>query len=194
MKIIGVTGISGAGKSTVSKRICELINARYINADIIAKALSKKGEKYYEEIVKEFGNEILNDDLEINRKKLADIIFYDKIKKEKINSLTYKYVVPKIIEEAKKKTKCEITVIDVPLLFESGLDKICDKTIGVIAKKETCIKRIIERDGISEEMALARINSQKGEEFFKANCNYCVFNDEENSRDRQIEKIFAYIT
>ncbi len=77
-----------------------------------------------------------------------------------------------------------------PLLFESGLDKICDITIGVIAKKETCIKRIIKRDKISEELANARIEAQKQETFLKTHANYCIINDGEKL-EYQIQEIFS---
>ena len=92
---------------------------------------------------------------------------------------------PKIVEEAKNKT----SVIDVPLLFESGLDEICDITIGVIADKETCLSRIVNRDIISIEDAKKRIDNQKSETFFKIHCNYCIFNNEEDNMEMQIRDI-----
>lgn len=76
-----------------------------------------------------------------------------------------------------------------PLLFESGLDRVCDITIGVIGDKETCTTRIIERDGITEEEARKRIESQNTEQFFKINCNYCIFNNDEDFLDKQINEV-----
>lgn len=145
------------------------------------------GEEYYDKIVELFGKEILREDLEIDRKKLSEIIFHDKDKKQKLDNLTKKYVVPNIIQEAKKE---EISVIDVPLLFESELYKICDIIIGVIAPKNTCIDRIIKRDKIDKDIAIARIDSQYKGDFFKQKCHYCIFNEDENSLDYQIEEIF----
>ena len=127
----------------------------------------------------------------MDRKKLAQIVFSDVTKKEKLDKLTVKHVVPKIIEEAKNNEEDGVSVIDVPLLFESGLDKVCDIVIGVIADKETCISRITERDGITVEDAIKRIESQKSKEFFKINCNYCIFNNNEDYLDKQINEIIG---
>lgn len=148
----------------------------------------KDGEEYYKEIVKEFGENILREDLEIDRKKLADIIFHNRTKKERLDKITNKYVVKKIKENIENTFGCDI-IIDVPLLFESGLDKICDTVIGVLAKEETCIDRIIKRDGIDKDKAIARIKSQNNENFFKINCTYCVYNDEKENAQRQLEEI-----
>lgn len=76
-----------------------------------------------------------------------------------------------------------------PLLFESGLDKICNITVGVIAKRDTCIERIIKRDGIDKEIAIARINNQHTEKFFKQKCDYCIFNEDEKELDYQINDV-----
>lgn len=147
--------------------------------------------EYYKEIVKTFGKEILREDLEINRKKLAEIIFFDKNKKEELDKITYKYVVPKIIEEANSTSTFDFSVIDVPLLFETNLDKICDKTIGVIADRDTCVERIMKRDNIDKKTAIARIDNQNKENFFKEKCNYCIFNNNENDLEYQIQDIFS---
>ena len=155
----------------------------------LQKNLARSGEAYYQEIVKEFGEEILKDNSEIDRKRLSQIIFFDKAKKDKLDKITAKHVVPKIIEEAKNNKEDGTSVIDVPLLFESGLDRTCDITIGVIADKETCTTRIIERDGITEEEARKRIESQNTEQFFKINCNYCIFNNDEDFLNKQINEI-----
>ncbi len=189
MKIIGITGMSGAGKTTVSEQISKSKNAKQINADKIAKELIKKGSKYYDEIVEEFGKEILQEDYEVNRKKLANIVFTDKDSKEKLDRLTYKHVVPKIKEEVEKNTDCDLIIIDAPLLFESGLNEICDITIGVIAEKKTCIDRIVKRDGINQDLACNRLDSQHNSNFFKMQCDYCVYNQNNSNIQAQISDI-----
>ncbi len=191
--IIGITGISGAGKSTVAKEICKIENGKYVNADKIAKDLAKNGEEYYKEIVKNFGIEILKEDAELDRKKLASIVFENKEKKKIIDDITNKYVVPKIEEEAKNADGYDIAIIDVPLLFESRLNEICDVVISVIASKETCIKRIMDRDKINEESALKRIKNQKSENFFKENSDYCIINETKEKLNIQINDILNKI-
>jgi len=159
LKIIGITGTSGAGKTTVCNIIEKQYNAKRIDADKIAKELSKPGTEYFKEIVEYFGTDILNvgvapqGDPQINRKKLADIVFNNKSKREILNQITEKHVVKKINEEIEELSKTEkLIILDVPLLFESGLDKKCNITIGVIAKENLKIQRICKRDGIDENL------------------------------------------
>ncbi len=189
MRTIGITGISGAGKTTISEQICKLKNAKHINADKIAKDLTKSGSGYYKEVVEKFGDRILKENKEINRKKLADLIFSDKAEKGKLDKITYKHIVPKIEEEISNAEGYDTVVIDAPLLFEAGLNKICDVTIGVVAEKETCIKRVMGRDKINENAATDRINSQKNQTFFKINCDYCIYNEIGSDIETQIKEI-----
>lgn len=178
MRIIGITGISGAGKTTSAKVICELEEAEHINADRFVRKGQIKGEEYYNKIVETFGKEILEDNGEIDRSKLAKLIFSNKNAKQKIDNLTLTYIVPQIKEAVRILSKSNISVvIDAPLLFEMELDKICDFTIGIIADEEICIKRISQRDLIDEKDAKARIQSQKSCEYFKINCDYVINNE-----------------
>ena len=176
MKIIGITGSSGSGKTTISKIISKELNAKIINADEIVKQMQILGTKYYKKIVEIFGKEILQEDGSLNRKKLAEIVFQDKIEKEKLDNLTYKYVVEEIknqVNEAKE----EYIIIDAPLLIEGKLNEICDITIAVISNKNEQIKRICKRDNIEEENARIRLKSQKDNEFYKKNADYIVENN-----------------
>lgn len=161
MKIVGITGSSGAGKTT----ICGILNKKYsayiIDADEIARRLSKKGSMYLESIVEYFGADILDNSGELKRKDLADLIYNDDEKREGLNNITFMYVVKEIKNNINKLKDKELIVIDAPLLFESNLDKICDMVIGVIASKEDKIKRICNRDNISEETARKAIRYSK---------------------------------
>ena len=156
--IIGLTGGIASGKSTVSKIFREL-GAEIIDADIKAKEISER-----EEVVKEIGNifgkEVINSEVKIDRLKIKEIVFNNKEKLKKLNDLIH----PKVMEEFKKikenTGKNDIIIFDVPLLFESGMDKMCDKIILVFTDKKIQIKRMLERDGITEELAEKIINSQ----------------------------------
>ena len=127
---------------------------------------------------------------QIDRIKLAQFVFFEKSKKEVLDKLTLEFVVPRIKELAEIKSNKNVVVIDAPLLFEMSLDKFCDRTIGIIANKDTCIKRISQRDKIDKDVAKARINSQNDTNFFKINCDYCVNNDENDDLEKQINEIF----
>lgn len=156
--IIGLTGGIASGKSTVSKIFREL-GAEIIDADIKAKEISER-----EDIVKEIGNifgkEVINSEGKIDRLKIKEIVFNNKEKLKKLNDLIH----PKVMEEFKKikenTGKNDIIIFDVPLLFESGMDKMCDKIILVFTDKDIQIKRMLERDGITEELAEKIIDFQ----------------------------------
>lgn len=176
MKVIGITGSSGSGKSTVADILGKELKAKIINADQVVKQMQKKGNKYYEKIVEEFGTKILKQDGSLNREKIAETIFQDETKKEKINKLTYKYVVEEIKEQVKN-SKEEYIIIDAPLLIESKLNEICDIIIAVISNKQEQIERICKRDNLDENKAKIRLNAQKNNEFYKENADYIVENN-----------------
>ena len=173
--IIGITGNSGTGKSEISKLLAEKIDAKIINADEVVKELSEKGNEYYEKIVKLFGSSILNNN-KLNKPQMAKIIYNNKEKREKLNKLTYKYVVEEIKKRAKN-SEYKNLIIDAPLLFESGLKKICNITIGVIANIDNKIQRICKRDNIDEETALARLKIQQEDRFYIQKSDYIIKNN-----------------
>lgn len=176
MKIIGVTGSSGSGKSTVTQILEKELKAKNINADKIVKEMQTQGSRYFEKIVELFGKEIIQENGSLNRRKLAEIIFKDKAQKEKLDKLTYTYVV----EEIKKQVnniKEDYVIIDAPLLIESKLNEICDVVIAVISNKEKQVQRICNRDKIEKNEAKLRIEAQKDNEFYKKNADYVVENN-----------------
>lgn len=176
MKIIGITGSSGSGKSECAKILAKELGAKVIDADRVAKQMQKPGQTYFEEITKLFGEEILQKDGSLNRSKIAEIIFQDELKKEKLNILTYKYVVEEIKKQIKSsQEKC--VIIDAPLLIESKLNEICDVKVAVISNEEEQIKRICKRDNIEKHEAKLRIEAQKDNNFYKTNVDYIVENN-----------------
>ena len=185
--ILGITGSSGAGKSTV----CEILERKYssqtINADKIAKQLSKQGTNYLQEIIQNFGDDILLEDGELNRRKLANIIYSNPEKRDELNNITFKYIKNEIKEQIAKSNN-NIIAIDAPLLLEANLQEICDKTIAVISEDRNLqIKRIIKRDNIDKEHAIARLNAQHPNEFYIQKSDNTLINDE--TLEQQIEKL-----
>lgn len=185
--IIGITGSSGAGKSTVCEILKKEYNAQIIDADKISKQLSKKGTVYLEEIVEKFGKEILLENGELDRKKLAEIIYSSNEKREILNNCTLKHIKEKIKEEVEKlKNNKKIIAIDAPLLFEAKLDEICEFVIAVISDNfEVQIERITKRDGITEEQAMARLKAQKPNDFYTQKSRYVIVN---NGKIEEVEK------
>lgn len=178
MKIIGITGISGSGKSSVSEIIAKKCDdSIIIDADKIAKSMAAINTKYYNAIKKEFGKDILKANLEIDRKKLANIIFNNDEKRDVLNRITFKYVVSNIKQKINLNKNKEVIILDIPLLFESGLDEICDITLGIIANKNVKIERICKRDKININQAENRINKQLEDKILEKNCNYIIENN-----------------
>ena len=190
MKIIGITGNSGSGKSTISKLISKNYEAKIIDADKIAKEMTKNNGEYLQAIRQAFGNDVIKNN-ELDRKKLADIVFLNRAEKEKLDDLTFEYVVEEIKKELETNQNLDYQyiILDVPLLFESKLDKLCDYTIGVIAPKTEKIKRICKRDKLSKEKALQRLNSQPNDEFFTKNCNTVINNENKEETIKMVNEI-----
>ncbi len=193
MKIIGLTGGTGSGKGFVSERL-KARKAYVIDADAVAHEIIEKGRPAYKEIVDYFGSEILDENGNIFRRKLGNIVFSDKDKLAFLNSCTHKYInmeIMRIIEEVKPQTNVySAIIIDAPLLAEAGLVDICDDIWVVYADSEVRVKRIMERDSISEEQARNRIASQRSWEEYKELGAVIIDNssDDENV-ERQLDAL-----
>lgn len=161
MITIGLTGNSGCGKSEVARSLSSL-NCIVCDCDKLAHSNMLKGGIAYDEIIACFGRNIIDDTGEINRKKLASIVFNDKNSLNILNSITHKHIT-KQIEEYKKKARdmdCDFLLVDAPLLIEANMTHLVDKVWVVTADYEDRIERIIIRDGITREMAEERFKNQ----------------------------------
>ena len=189
--VIGITGSSGAGKSTICKMLKNEYKVKIINADKVAKKLSRKGTSYTIEIIEKFGKDIVDEEGEIRRKRLAELIYNDSEKRKKLNNCTFKYIKKEIEKLVKKEINTDNTVIiDAPLLFECELDKLCDKVIGIISKRELQIERIVARDNIDYETAEKRLNAQETNEFYVKKCNEIIENNNDIFKiEESVEKI-----
>lgn len=171
--IIGLTGQSGAGKSTVS-HLFEHDGFFVINADRVSRKVTSTPEVL--SLLKEnFGEGIILETGGLNRRALANIVFTNKEKLQLLNSLLFP-IITKEIEKMINETDSRLILLDAPQLFESGADKICDKIVSVIAPRDMLIERAVERDDISYEEAENRLNSQYPQQFFIDNSNYIIEN------------------
>jgi dephospho-CoA kinase len=159
--VIGLTGGIASGKSTVSNILKEM-NITIIDADVEARLAVERGEPAYQKIVAEFGNDILLTNEEIDRVKLGSIIFHNAEKRQLLNSIVHPEVRKRMNNqvEAAKEREEQVIILDIPLLFESKLTHMVEKTILVYVDRDIQLKRLMERNDLSLEEAEARIKSQ----------------------------------
>lgn len=159
--VIGLTGGIASGKSTVSNMIKEM-GITVVDADQIARDVVEIGEPAYNKIVEVFGIEILLKDQSLNREKLGALIFSDQKKREQLNEIVHPAVRKEMLQQVKKEKELEsrAVVLDIPLLFESKLTYLVDKTILVYVDEKTQLERLMQRNGYTEEEAKLRIQSQ----------------------------------
>ena len=191
MKILGITGSSGAGKSTFSKFLSEKQEFRVIDADKVSKELAVPGNEYLDSIKNTFGEDILLDDGNLNRKLLASKIYNNEEEREKLNSLTVKYILKEIYNRMKKivDPKVKYIAVDAPLLFETGFDKVCDYVVSLIAEKYLKIERICQRDNIDYETAVSRLNSQKSASFYTENADFVIMSGKNCNLKEEADKL-----
>jgi dephospho-CoA kinase len=179
MKIIGVTGGIGSGKSTVSRTLRDL-GAAVVDADVLARSVTTGGSEAVNELVKYFGNDIIKESGELDREKLASIVFADKVKLHALNSITHKHVIKRIretIELLKNSAKWDFIVIDAPIPVEKGFLDIADEVWVVMADRETRIKRVMDRSGFTYEAVTDRINAQMSDEEYLRIADEVIYNN-----------------
>lgn len=194
MKVIGITGNSGSGKTTASKILEEKLSAYVIDADKVVRDMSQPGTEYFNAIKRVFGDNFFTEDGNINRKKLADEIYNQKDSLHRLNDITFKYVKEEIENQiSANKSENEYVVIDVPLLFEAGLDKSCDVVIAMVADDEKKIERIMERDGIDYETAKKRLDIQPNDEMYLEKADFIIDNSNDDELWQKLSEIIQMI-
>ena len=173
--IIGLTGTSGSGKSTVAA-LFEEAGFLKVDFDEITHDIYKNSLDCINEIRYNFEG-VVDENNVIDRKKLAKIVFSDKEKLSILNNTAHKYII-KRFKEILEANRDKNIILDAPLLFEANLDAMCDYTLCVTCDFEKKVERIMKRDSISREMALSRLNSQKKDEEIVKLCDFEIVNNE----------------
>ncbi len=174
-KLVGLTGKTGAGKSTVSAYLSEK-GAYIIDGDIVARKVLDTDSNLLPELKNAFGD-ILNSDGTLNRKKLAQAAFSTPENTRKLNSIMHPAINKAIHSEADLAFEnYSVVVVDAAAIIESGFADECDILVVVTAPVEIRMQRILSRDGISEKDALIRINAQKDDEFYNSKAQYIIKN------------------
>lgn len=180
MRVIGVTGGAGSGKSEVLRLLETHFNAHVIMADDVARKLSEKGGVSYASIVSYFGSGILDEYEEIDRKKLASIVFGHPELLEKLNSFTHpevKLAIQKEISEVRAAGECGFVVVEAALLIEAGYDDVCDEFWYVYTDEPIRRQRMKESRGYSDEKIDSIIKNQLSEDEFRKACRRVIVNN-----------------
>lgn len=161
IKVIGITGGIASGKSTASNMVREM-GFTVIDADYASRVVVEPGQKAYGEIIDQFGESILHEDGTLNREKLGAIIFTDEEKRKQLNQIVHPAVRTYMNEEREAAFERgeKIVFLDIPLLFESKLTHMVDKTVLIYVDQDVQLQRLMARNNLTEEQAKARINSQ----------------------------------
>lgn len=183
MKILGVTGGSGTGKTSVCTILKEE-GGKIIDADKITRKLQRKGEAAYNEIVDYFTEDILLPDGELDRKKLGNIVFADRAKLNKLNAIVHKHVTKEIKRRVEKYSnddtgRYRFIVLDVPIPIEEGFFDTVNYVWAVVANDDLRISRIMERMNISEQEAITRISSQMSNREYEEIADCTIVNEED---------------
>ena len=176
--VVGLTGPTGAGKTLVSEMLREWQGVTVIDCDQLSRRVASKGNRCLVDLAVEFSPLIIDSSGNLNRKRLAAIVFSDREKLAALNRIIFPY----IVEEAEmdiikaKEAGAKVIVLDAPTLFESGADRLCDKIVVVTAEPTLRLNRIMRRDGINPEEAALRMSSQHTDEFFAQHADYIISN------------------
>lgn len=193
MKVIGITGGVGSGKSSVLKLLKERFNAYILMADDIAKEIMCRGNAGYEQVVEMFSEDILDKDKNIDREKLATIVFHNKNKRIVLNSIIHplvKKIILNKINELKIAGTYDYVFVEAALLIEDHYDVICDELWYIYVPADIRRQRLKDSRGYSDEKIDSVFNSQLSEETYRSVC----VNTIDNSKDieytmSQIEKL-----
>lgn len=177
--IIGLTGQTGAGKSSV-REIFREKGAAVIDADSVAHDITENNSECIYDIVSHFSCMVLNERGTINRRKLGKIVFSDKKELAVLNKIVFPYILDEIEHRVTGEIAkgAENVVVDGATLIESGCEKLCDVLVSVTADENVRTRRIIRRDGITREEAEKRVAAQKPEEFYIENSDIVIENME----------------
>ena len=178
MTVIGITGPTGAGKTTVLNVLRDMGGA-VVDCDALYHELLRRDVSMQNELKARFGQDIFDENDGLRRKALGVIVFEDQSALEDLNAITHRHIVAeaeRCIAQAGAEGRPAVA-LDAIALLESGAGELCGATIAVTARPEVRVRRIMAREGISEEYARRRVAAQKPEAWFEEHCTYTLRND-----------------
>lgn len=198
MKVIGVTGGVGAGKSEILNYIADNWNATVVEADEVGYLVMKPGKSCFAPIVELFGPGILQEDGTLDRTRIAQMVFEDKNLLEKLNAIVHpavkKYIRKAIQREEENET--DFFIVEAALLVEDKYDEICDELWYIYADEETRTERLKKNRGYSEEKIKSIFANQLSEDEFSEHCDFEIDNsgDFEDTKEQIMQRMQMYET
>ena len=198
MKVIGVTGGVGAGKSEILNFIADNWNATVVEADEVGYLVMKPGKSCFAPIVELFGPGILQEDGTLDRTKIAEMVFEDKELLDKLNAIVHpavKKYIRKAIER-EKENETDFFIVEAALLIEDKYDEICDEMWYIYADEETRTERLMKNRGYSEEKVKSIFANQLSEDEFSDHCDFEIDNsgDFEDTKEQIMQRMQMYET
>ncbi len=178
MMVVGITGPTGAGKSVVCRLLGDWERISIIDCDQVARQVVRRGEHCLLDLAVEFSSAILDKDGELNRRKLAGIVFSDREKLRKMEKIIYPYILAHILQQIHRRGVAgdRAVFLDAPTLYQSGANILCQRVVAVLAPEAGRLLRIMERDGLTIEEAKARMSSQPGDAYYEKRADHIIRN------------------
>lgn len=180
--VIGLTGSIGSGKTEAAKYL-ESLGAQRFDADQVSHQVTAPGGAALPAIREVFGDGVFSADDRLDRRALGDIVFHSLAHRRALEGIIHP-LVQRTILEGMDRSRSEIVILDVPLLFECGMDALCDETWALWVERERQIERITQRDGLSREAAEARIDAMMSTEIRNARATHAINTDQPMERTR----------
>lgn len=179
--MVGMTGPSGAGKGLAVRQFAAHGFA-VIDADAVAREVVRPGEPALAALAEVFGSDIVAEDGSLRRRLLAQRAFASREATDRMNAIMLAEIRRRMLQRAREYTEREVPCLfDAPLLFEAGLEEVCDCCVAVIAPRGERIRRLMARDGLTEEEILSRIGRQHEDDYYTSRCAYTIVNDSDPS-------------
>lgn len=187
--IFGITGQTGSGKSTVSEQF-RALGVDVLDADFAARVVCEPGTPCLAEIIESFGRDMLLPNGELNRRRLGTVVFSDPAKLERLSKITHYYIREWVLQKIRQ-SKSMLCAIDGAVLIGSNMESLCRAMVAVVAEPDIRKKRIMARDGLSEEEAVKRIAAQEDEDFYRKHADFIIENNSGiQALEQQTKKIY----
>ncbi|TVX92350.1 dephospho-CoA kinase [Paenibacillus agilis] len=189
---IGLTGGIASGKSTVSQLFVHY-GARLVDADRIAREVVLPGSAVLEQIAERFGSEMLLPDGTLDRKRLGQVIFQDPVERRALEQITHPTIRKQMISQMQQYELEEpkrLVVVDVPLLYESGLDELLQEVVVVYVPPAVQLERLKQRDQLTDEEAHKRIHAQMSLEEKRERADWIIYNDKDRTETERQVRLF----